>query len=76
MSERLKERELPFLEFHLSMGREEIGSYLGIKIETVSRTLTKFIENNCIKVDQRHIKIIDIKKLYQLASKDMPVFMH
>ena len=76
MSERLKERELPYLDFHLSMSREEIGSYLGIKIETVSRTLTKFIDNNCIQVDQRHIKIMDIKKLYQLASKDMPTFMH
>ena len=53
-----------------------MGSYLGIKIETVSRTLSKLIESKYIEVNQRHIKIIDLQKLYQLAGKDIPLFMH
>jgi len=76
LAERLKEREQHFLDLHLSMSREEMGSYLGIKIETVSRTLSKLIESKCIEVNQRHIKIIDLQKLYQLAGKDIPLFMH
>ena len=41
----------------LRMTREEIGSYLGLTLETVSRTFSKFAEDGIITVNQRHIHI-------------------
>ena len=43
----------------LRMTREEIGSYLGLKLETVSRTFSKFSEDGVIAVKQRNIQILD-----------------
>lgn len=43
----------------LRMSREEIGSYLGLKIETVSRTFSKFQANGLLFVRHRQIKVID-----------------
>ena len=45
--------------FNLRMTRHEIGSYLGLTLETVSRTLSGFNELGLITVDQREIGIID-----------------
>ncbi len=44
------------------MTREEIGSYLGLKLETVSRAFSKFQEEGLIAVQQRHIRILDIRR--------------
>jgi CRP/FNR family transcriptional regulator len=44
-------------EFNLRMTRQEIGSYLGMTLETVSRTLSAFNELGLITVDQRMIGI-------------------
>ena len=43
----------------LRMSREEIGSYLGLKIETVSRTFSKFQSNGLLFVRHRQIQIVD-----------------
>ncbi|MDR2852341.1 MAG: helix-turn-helix domain-containing protein [Burkholderiaceae bacterium] len=59
LAERLHARGFSRFELVLRMTREEIGSYLGIKLETVSRTLTKFVEEGLINVRQRHILILD-----------------
>jgi CRP/FNR family transcriptional regulator len=45
------------------MTREEIGSYLGMKLETVSRTFSKFSEDGIIEVKQKNIRILDHDKL-------------
>ncbi|HAT31489.1 MAG TPA: transcriptional regulator [Janthinobacterium sp.] len=45
--------------FNLRMTRHEIGSYLGLTLETVSRTLSAFNEIGLISVDQRTIGIKD-----------------
>ncbi len=45
--------------FHLRMTREDIGSYLGLTLETVSRTLSGFSRCGLIRVDQKFIEIID-----------------
>jgi CRP/FNR family transcriptional regulator len=52
--------------FNLRMTRHEIGSYLGLTLETVSRTLSAFNEIGLITVDQRSIGIIDIDSLRTL----------
>ena len=54
----------------LRMTREEIGSYLGMKLETVSRTFSRFVEDGIIQVKQRHIVILDEAKLRSLAVSE------
>ena len=46
-------------EFNMRMTREEIGSYLGLKLETVSRTLSKLQEDGLIVVQQKVVRILD-----------------
>jgi hypothetical protein len=41
----------------LRMTRAEIGSYLGLKLETVSRVLSRFAQDNLIEVNQKHVRI-------------------
>lgn len=49
--------------FHLRMTREDIGSYLGLTLETVSRTLSGFSRCGFIRVDQKFIEIVDVEGL-------------
>ncbi|MEO7392290.1 MAG: helix-turn-helix domain-containing protein [Ramlibacter sp.] len=56
-------------ELVLRMTREEIGSYLGLKLETVSRTFSKFAEGGIIDVRQRHVRIVDADALQALVSR-------
>lgn len=52
--------------FNLRMTRHEIGSYLGLTLETVSRTLSAFNEMGLISVDQRQIALNDVPALKTL----------
>lgn len=52
--------------FNLRMTRHEIGSYLGLTLETVSRTLSAFNEMGLISVDQREISLLDATTLKTL----------
>ena len=72
LSERLTARGYTNHEFDLRMSREEMGSYLGIQIETVSRMLSRFVEAGLIQIKQRHVKLIDIGGLYELAGLPNP----
>ncbi len=68
LSQRLKKRGLAANDFILRMSREEIGSYLGLKLETVSRTLSKFSQEGLIQVEYKHIRLLKPERLKQLAS--------
>jgi CRP/FNR family transcriptional regulator len=46
-------------EFHLRMTRQELGSYLGLKLETVSRLFSQFQKAGLIEVAQKHVRILD-----------------
>lgn len=59
LATRLKARGYSASEFHLRMSRAEIGSHLGLKLETVSRTFSAFQKQGLIAVDKRHIRIVD-----------------
>lgn len=59
LSQRFKARGYSASEFHLRMSRAEIGSYLGMKLETVSRTFSAFQQQRLLEVDKRHIRIVD-----------------
>lgn len=55
--------------FLLPMSREDIGSYLHLVIETVSRTLTKMQEEGLIAVRAREVRVLDPARLDQLAHE-------
>jgi len=70
LSMRFMRRGYSSSEFHLRMTREEIGSYLGLKLETVSRLFSAFQKDNLIEVQQKHVRIRDIAGLEcMLAAK-------
>jgi CRP/FNR family transcriptional regulator len=50
------------------MSREEIGSFLGLKLETVSRTLSKFQQQGWLAVDHKHIQLLKPEELKQLVA--------
>ena len=66
--QRLQARGFSRTELILRMTREEIGSYLGMKLETVSRTFSRFAEEGIIEVKQRHILIEDTEALKRLVN--------
>jgi CRP/FNR family transcriptional regulator len=66
--QRLQTRGFSKSELVLRMTREEIGSYLGMKLETVSRTFSKFAEDRIIEVKQRNIHILDSAALRRIVN--------
>ncbi len=54
--------------FVLRMTREEIGSYLGLSLETVSRLFSRFQEEGLVDVQTRHLHITNLEALSELAS--------
>jgi CRP/FNR family transcriptional regulator len=66
--QRLHARGFSQHELVLRMTREEIGSYLGLKLETVSRTFSKFVEDGIVEVKQRHVRIVNIDALKDLVN--------
>ncbi|HYD94413.1 MAG TPA: helix-turn-helix domain-containing protein [Noviherbaspirillum sp.] len=66
LSERYADMGYSSKLFNLRMTRHEIGSYLGLTLETVSRTLSAFNEIGLITVDQRSIGIKDLDALKTL----------
>ena len=66
--QRLHSRGFSQSELILRMTREEIGSYLGLKLETVSRTFSKFVEDGIVEVKQRHVKILDTEALQRMVN--------
>jgi len=66
LSRRFTRRGYSPSDFHLRMTREEIGSYLGLKLETVSRLFSKFQDDGFIEVQQKHVRIRDIEGMQRL----------
>lgn len=54
--------------FVLRMTREEIGSYLGLTLETVSRTLSRFQREGLLAVHQRDIELKNVGALREMAG--------
>jgi len=69
MSRRLKRNGYSVNAINLSMPRQDIGSYLGLTIETVSRTLTRLQESGLVVVEGRILKILDLDSLKQIVGE-------
>ena len=69
LAQRLHARGFSGSELVLRMTREEIGSYLGMKLETVSRTFSKFADDGIIEVRQRHVRILNAPELQRIVNQ-------
>lgn len=63
LAQRLRSRGFSGSELVLRMTREEIGNYLGLKLETVSRALSAFSQQGLLSVRHRHVRILDAEAL-------------
>ncbi|MNR83782.1 Transcriptional activator protein Anr [compost metagenome] len=54
--------------FQLRMSREDIGNYLGLTIESISRLLSKFKKQGLLKVNNREIELLDLTMLKAMAA--------
>ncbi len=69
LSQRFAARGYSASSFRLRMTRQEIGSYLGLKLETVSRTLSYFQETRLIDVHNKSIELLDMSRLLGLVGQ-------
>jgi CRP/FNR family transcriptional regulator len=69
LSQRFAARGYSASAFRLRMTRQEIGSYLGLKLETVSRTLSYFQETRLIDVHNKSIELLDMSRLLGLVGQ-------
>jgi CRP/FNR family transcriptional regulator len=68
LTQRLRTRGFSANSLVLRMTREEIGSYLGLKLETVSRTFSKLQEERVLEVKQRQVRVLDPEALQALVN--------
>lgn len=69
LSQRFGARGYSPTQFQLRMTRGEIGSYLGLKLETVSRTLSKFQDEGLISVQNKQLALLDLTRLKQIVER-------
>ena len=70
LSQRFVARGYSPSDFNLRMTREEIGSFLGLQLETVSRLFSRFQEERLIDVQQKHIRILNAAGLARAAGQE------
>lgn len=68
LSRRYKQRGFSATEFNLSMSRNEIGNYLGLAVETVSRLFTRFQDDGILRVERKHIELINLDALTNICD--------
>jgi len=70
LSGRFQRRGFSPSDFYLSMSRHEIGNYLGLAVETVSRLFTRFQDDGLLKVERKHVQLVDIERLKHIQRSD------
>lgn len=68
LSTRYHQRGLSATEFNLPMSRQDIGNYLGLAIETVSRLFAHFQEKKLLQVNRRRVVIIDLDRIKAMVE--------
>jgi CRP/FNR family transcriptional regulator len=68
LGQRMHARGFSPSDLVLRMTREEIGSYLGLKLETVSRTFSRFAEDGIVEVKQRKVRIVNTDALKDIVN--------
>lgn len=72
LSSRYAARGFSAREFRLTMTRGDIGNYLGLTVETISRLLGRFQKINMLKVQGKYITILNMDALQELAGSTKP----
>lgn len=70
LSQRLEALGYSPYEFVLRMSREEIGNFLGLTLETISRLFSRFSREGLLRIQQRNVLLLDMKALQGLAGTD------
>lgn len=68
LSARFRARGYSPQQFRLAMSRNEIGNYLGLAVETVSRVFTRFQQNELLVAEGKEINLINLIDLCALAG--------
>ena len=68
LSQRLATRGFSARRFQLTMARTDIGNYLRLAPETVSRVLKRFQDDGLIVIDRREVDLTDVGRLQALAA--------
>lgn len=68
LSSRFRRRRLSPSRFRLPMSRGDMGNYLGLAVETVSRILSRLHSDGHIVLEGREVSIPDLEKLQQLLT--------
>lgn len=68
LSKRYGARGFSAKEFRLTMTRGDIGNYLGLTVETISRLLGRFQKLEILSVQGKYIIINDLERLYELSG--------
>lgn len=68
LSDRYQRRGFSPTDFYLSMSRNDIGNYLGLAVETVSRLFSRFQEEGILIVQRKHIYIQNLPQLRIIAN--------
>lgn len=71
LSKRSAQRGYSPYEFNISMTRTDIGNYLGLAVETISRQFTHFQDMGLLEAARKHIHILDLERLMQLAVGEL-----
>jgi len=66
--ERLQKRGASDNTLNLSMTRQDIGNYLGVAFETVSRQLAHMQDEGILEIKNRNIHILDVNTLEAIAG--------
>ncbi len=69
LSDRYKRRGYSASIFRLSMSRNEIGNYLGLAVETVSRIFSRFQKQHLIRVEGKEIEVLSLDTLRQISGE-------
>jgi len=72
LTQRLHARGFSASALILRMTREEIGSYLGLKLETVSRCFSRFADEGLLAVNNKSVRILDLDKLKAVVGDCRP----
>jgi len=68
ISSRFAQRKLSATQFRLPMSRTDIGNYLGLTVETVSRVFSRYQKSGILDVDNKEVRILNIAELQSIAG--------
>ena len=71
LSARFRARGFSANQFRLAMSRNEVGNYLGLAVETVSRVFTRFQQNKLLEAEGKEVHILDPIELCALAGGNL-----